>query len=482
MERASLNIGVVRDWRFKSLALGTAFLLYLSPVKRVAAEDRVELKINDYTEDGDRMHIFSPLFLYQQDLTPDLSIKVDGIYNAISGASPTGAPASPVIPAYPSISPVSSPSSAPSTPSSPGVIAPVEPGEEEEADEEDRRVNRWAMPASLHWHGKAGATQPAPSPTPTPAPSSPAPSSPAGSPAPTPSSPSPSPSTPVIPVTQGSSGKVPTAPVDDTRYGINVELAKRIENQTVAGQVSVSTESDFQSVGLALRDAIDFNQKNTTLLIGGALTHDQIDVYYRNATETKDSVDFLVGVSQVLDPKTLLTLNLTYGQVDGFLSDPYKVAEVNGVLVPENRPDQKDKQIAYLSLIHFFDQLNGSLDASYRYYQDSYGIRGGTAQLAWFQKIGDHFVLSPMVRLYNQSAADFYAVRFAGAPENYSADYRLSELSATSWGLKLIWTPKPDLSIDVGFERYIMEGGDGVTADDAYPSANLLSLGIKLWF
>lgn len=472
------NIAVARVWRVNGLAVGTAFLLYLSPVKRAWAEERVELKINDYTEDGDRMHIFSPLFLYQQDLTPALSLKVDGIFNAISGASPTGAPASPVTPVYPVIPSVSSPSAAPSVPSSPVVIAPVEPGEGGGEGEEDRRITRWHRPANLLWHGKAGATQPAPAPTPAPAPSSPV-----SSPAPTSYSPSPStPATPVTPATQGSSGKVPTAQVEDTRYGINVELAKRLENQNVAGQVSVSTESDFQSVGLALRDAIDFNQKNTTLMIGGALTHDQIDVYYRNASETKDSADFLLGVSQVLDPKTLLTLNLTYGQVNGFLSDPYKVAEVNGVLVPENRPDQKDKQIAHLSLIHFFDLLNGSLDASYRYYQDSYGIRAGTAQLAWFQKMGDHFVLSPMIRLYNQSAADFYAVRFTGAPENYSADYRLSELTATSWGLKLIWTPKSDLSIDVGFERYIMEGKDGVTADDAYPSANLLSLGIKLWF
>ena len=70
-------------------------VLYMTPLKRARAEERLDFKTMLYQEDDDRMRIIAPTFLYEHDLSPTLTIKLEGIYNSISGASPTGAPATP---------------------------------------------------------------------------------------------------------------------------------------------------------------------------------------------------------------------------------------------------------------------------------------------------------------------------------------------------------------------------------------------------
>jgi hypothetical protein len=272
------------------------------------------------------------------------------------------------------------------------------------------------------------------------------------------------------------------AEFSDDRYAGNVELIKKIANHAVSGLLSYSTESDYDSAGLALKDTIDFNQKNTALILGGAYTHDSIDPANGTAPGTKDTVDLLIGLTQLLDPRTLFTIDFTLGQTTGLLSDPYKVVELNGNLVAEQRPDSKTKQILYLSLAHYFPRAYGSLEGSYRYYTDGFGIDAHTAQLAWFQKLGAHWILQPQIRYYDQSQADFYAVRFAGTPDFYSSDYRVSALNSLGAGLKLVWMPNTRFQIDAEYMRYEQSGTDGVTAEAMYPSANVFIVGARVWF
>ncbi len=275
--------------------------------------------------------------------------------------------------------------------------------------------------------------------------------------------------------------KVPTANISDQRYGANVELIKRLGNHSLSTMLSLSTEQDYESYGLAVRDAMDFNKKNTTLTVGLSGAYDIVEPSNGLPKDNKNTLDAMIGLAQVLDTHTLFTVNLTLGRTEGFLSDPYKVVELNGSLVSERRPDEKDKKIVYVSLTRFFDSLQGSAELGYRYYTDTFGIDAHTVDLAWYQKIGPHFVLRPLLRYYEQSAADFYAYRFTGSPEFFSSDYRVSNFRALGYGLKLIWMPNQKFSMDAGFERYEQSGLDGVTPGDAYPSATVLMVGARIW-
>jgi hypothetical protein len=465
----------------------------LAVIRKAAGEDRLDFKYMYYQEEDDRIQVLSPAILMEKDLSSTMTLKVEGIYNAISGASPTGAPIQPgrvqtvVVETQPYSVYVED---ARENEGRRGDDFEVDDEDEDDDDDErefenergDRersglkgRTLRLRPVRPSRWYAKAGAT-----PTPSPAPARPAASG--GSSGGTVSQQRTVVTTNSVPVLSDEAARIPMADVDDERTAVNIELSKKLDRHTVAGVFSYSTESDYDSLGLALRDSIDFNQKNTTLNLGAAVTHDEVEAFARGTTENKDSVDLMVGVTQVLSPRTLFTVNLTLGVVEGFLDDQYKIVSVNDILVPESRPDNKDKQVVLLSLNHFFDAVQGGAEVSYRYYDDSFGIRADTFTLSWFQKAGRRLVINPMIRYYDQSEADFYGISFTGNPQYYSSDYRVSALQAVGYGLRFIWTPNQRCSFDLGYERYEQEGTDGVTPDAVYPSANIVTAGARWWF
>jgi hypothetical protein len=218
------------------------------------------------------------------------------------------------------------------------------------------------------------------------------------------------------------------------------------------------------------------------LTLGGAYTHDRIDVFYTDSQDTKQTIDAIFGVHQILDAKTVIQANLVLGTLSGYLNDPYKVVELNGELVPEKRPEDKDRQIAFVSLTRSIQSLRAAVEGSYRYYDDSFDITGQTVAFAWFQHLGKGWLVRPRVRWHDQSAASFYSVRFSGAPSYYSADYRVSALQSISYGLKLVWNPTPRLAFDVAYDIYEQEGKDNETFDEVYPTADVFTFGGRVWF
>jgi hypothetical protein len=293
-------------------------------------------------------------------------------------------------------------------------------------------------------------------------------------------------------------GKVLTTQVHDVRRSLSLQTDCRLGRQTVTPGFAYSKESDYQSYGVSLNDAIDFNEKNTTLQFGVSQNFDNV----RNGpTEKiwsdKYSTEGMVGITQLLSPKTTLNAAFTFGNDSGYLSDPYRFAQYlpnnpgwpTGFFigVPERRPAHRNKEIVYTSLTHYFDKVNASLEGSYRFYHDSYGVVANTVGLTWHQWLGKHFIAEPFVRLYEQSAADFYQVTFNGPyttnPNGYhSSDYRLSELYSTDIGLQATAIINDHIHIVAGYHRYEMHGMDGQTSSEMYPKANVYTVGVSfLW-
>lgn len=296
---------------------------------------------------------------------------------------------------------------------------------------------------------------------------------------------------------------VPKAIMHDMRNAGSLGAAFKISNQTLTPQFSYSQESDYESLGISLNDAIDFNEKNTTLTLGVSHNFDQVlpkEGESITTTQNKGDTEGLAGITQLLGPATLFTADLTLGYASGYLSDPYKRVLFDNVpyipgqpytVWPENRPGHKFRQVAFFSLQHYFDKANGALEASYRFYHDDYGIYANTVSVQWNQKLGKYVTLSPLFRFYTQTAAYFYATHFPGDPDNqqtfplpnyYSSDYRLSALNSFTYGISLSVQVQEHLSLEVAYKRYVMRGTDGVTAADQYPTANVVSGGFTIWF
>ncbi|HWA86347.1 MAG TPA: DUF3570 domain-containing protein [Opitutus sp.] len=293
---------------------------------------------------------------------------------------------------------------------------------------------------------------------------------------------------------------VPLTELHDRRKAWSAELFRQFSREGVSVSFANSRESDYVSNGWSLNSLTDFNEKNTTLLLGLAGTDDDVKVRYQTPWLKKRTSDFIAGITQLLDPQTSVSVNVGYGRATGYLSDPYRIIEqytevFPGVFLPltygENRPPSRDKFTVFAGVNRAFPQAQGALEAGYRFYRDTFGTTAHTLELAWFQKLGERFTLEPNLRLYGQSAADFYRIDVTGAdftptgramPQGpfYSSDYRLSALRTYNYGLKAIWTISANWQADIAYDRYEMRGRDSRTSPSAYPKANTVTTGLKL--
>lgn len=295
-------------------------------------------------------------------------------------------------------------------------------------------------------------------------------------------------------------GAVPLATIDDRRKAWSAEFMRQFSGVAATVGFANSRESDYVSNGWSLNVVADFNQKNTSVLAGVAGSDDEIKVFYQQERADKRTTDLILGVTQLIDARTTATLNIGYGRSRGFHADPYRLIQKRvelapGVVLPltfgENRPDERDKWTAYAALNRAFPRIDGTAEANYRLFRDSFGTTAHTLELAWYQQLGTRLILRPSVRLYQQSAADFYRIDLDGsdivpgerpnpAGPFFSADYRLSDLYSTTYGVKAIVTVGTHWQFDAAIERYEMRGRDNVTSASAYPRAVLVNLGARL--
>lgn len=305
-----------------------------------------------------------------------------------------------------------------------------------------------------------------------------------------------------------------TATIDDIRNAGFIEPSFKVGNHTLSPQLAYSLESDYESIGAALNDAIELNEKNTTLQLGISHSFDHVlpnegELNYRGnplTKQKKDDSSALIGVTQLLGPATLLTADVTVGYSGGYLSDPYKrvlfddvpyypgtdPANPNAFTVwPERRPSHKLREVLFLSLAHNFEKVNGAAEITYRLHHDSFGVTAHTLSAQWNQKITKYLILSPLFRFHTQTAADFYATHFSGDPDNqgvyplpkaYSSDYRLSAMESYTYGISASIRVQEHVSLELACKRYETFGTDGVTGSQQYPKANVVTVGLSLWF
>jgi hypothetical protein len=304
-----------------------------------------------------------------------------------------------------------------------------------------------------------------------------------------------------IPAPAGS-GQVPLAQLTDHRKEWEVDLSRRIGDVEVSVGTSQSREHDYVSRGWSLNTLTDLNQKNTTLLLGVAGHDDDVETFFdpQHYYAGKQAFSAIAGITQVLDPRTFVTVNFTWGRETGYLDDQYKLVQkteelVEGSFFPvafaENRPGERDTGTLFASVNRAYPAARGALEASYRFYSDTFGVTSNTVEFRWIQKMGTAFTVSPEVRLYEQGAARFYYYDLDGTsilptviPDSngpaYSSDYRLSSFDGVTYGIKGTWKVQAHVELQLAYDRYAMRGRDGVTPQSAYPVANIVSAGARL--
>jgi len=299
-------------------------------------------------------------------------------------------------------------------------------------------------------------------------------------------------------------GRVPLDPsFKDTR----VALAANQERPWGADQrlsygLNVSNEYDFTSLGANVSLARDFDRRNTTLSLGLAVEANQMRPVGgqplplkpmfgtgsgKAGNGSRNVADLLLGWTQVVNRQWLMQLNLGLGSGSGEHTDPYKLLSVvdggTGLLagsryVAESRPDSRTRSSLFWA--HKLSLGPGVLDASYRWYGDSWGVRSHTVDLRWRHPLPGGGFVQPRWRHHVQSAADFYrgwlveGVDWNSATQttplaHASADARLGGFTADTVGVTLGWPLAREQLVTLRLESYrqrqdVLAGAPGVLA------------------
>jgi hypothetical protein len=275
--------------------------------------------------------------------------------------------------------------------------------------------------------------------------------------------------------------------------------AEQVKNFNIDVGFAESREPDYVSRGWSVNTLTDFNEKNTTLRVGVAGTDDRVEVFFEPAYLPKHTNSAIVGVTQVLDPLTFVTVNVTLAADDGYLAEPHKFVEKGIEIFPgvvleesfgENSPNQRQSGSIFASVNHAFPKLKGAIEGSYRLYSDTYGIVAHTFEVSWLQHVGSRVILEPLARFYEQSAARFYYYNLddtsvipvhipVGTAPYYTSDFRLSAERDYTFGLKATVKVGERVQLVAAYEKLAMYGRDGVTPASAYPRASISTVGVK---
>jgi len=215
--------------------------------------------------------------------------------------------------------------------------------------------------------------------------------------------------------------------VTDYRTAGDVKVTKYLNGMAIAVGGAASSERDYLSRAgsLEVRAFSDDRNRTWAFVFGGA--NDRINpVNGLVVNAPRNTLDFLVGVTQALSPTSIVQSNLTYSNGHGYYSDPYKPLDT--------RPDRRTVFAWLTRYNEHFPATDGTLRLSYRYLHDSFGANSGTLEAAWFQPLPAGWSVAPSLRYYTQSAAHFYHnppfPQGYVAGQDYTADTRLSAFGA----------------------------------------------------
>ncbi len=320
---------------------------------------------------------------------------------------------------------------------------------------------------------------------------------------------------------------VMTSASAETRHQGRLTFAREWNEAGLEVNAGLSDEPDFRSLSAGVRFRLDFDRKLTSLTFGATRSSSDIDArlgntsnyidyrLYQNATSgprvvsvpvagtdvaglasndveslrwqgKREDMSLNLGLTQVLDRSTVLTVGVTYARSEGFLESPHKLVTMafadpttpsvfNYLLtpvfsVPEKRPDTRNQITWNMKLARYLRSFDAAVHLDLSHSRDDWGVRAESAEVRWIQNFG-RWTFTPRARYYTQTAADFYQPYFLfvqryprdGANnldysrmpiESWSSDQRLSAFGAYSYGFTLSRQLFDDVRLDIGYERY----------------------------
>ena len=323
----------------------------------------------------------------------------------------------------------------------------------------------------------------------------------------------------------------------------DVKLAYEFDQAAVSMGGGISSERDYESRFGNVGGLLNFNQKRTTLNLGlsytnsathAVLPHDSFSyidsAYYRangqiyqNANQgganmlqgNRQDWGTTLGLTQVLNKDALVSADVSYTRSTGYMANPYKAVSVlfidpsindpnspnyialadgvqagNVVALSEQRPELRNQWGLGGRYVQHINPFDAAVHFDYHFSTDDWGILSHAFETDWVQPLGNNWTITPRVRYYTQSSANFYTPwlinqqAYSNAvlgengytlvpydpsklPANFSSDGRLAAFGTLSGGITISKKFAKGLTLEAGVEYYTHQGSLGLESGSA---------------
>lgn len=233
------------------------------------------------------------------------------------------------------------------------------------------------------------------------------------------------------------------SPFKETRKAWDFSVDTVVRDSTLTATLSRSDEPDYLVNAAGLDVAHEVFGGMTTVSLGFTRAKDQVgrkgvQGWIDQATHWQ----YRAGVTQVLSPSWLLSLNAEAIADSGLLGSPYRAARVFGATVPERNPRTRSSRAVKLRSVHDTTSLwpRSSMRVEYRRYWDNWSIKASTTEFGGSKYVGERYLVDATLRLYSQTKALFYSDNAAAETLYVSRNRQLSTFSSTALGARLTYT------------------------------------------
>lgn len=244
-------------------------------------------------------------------------------------------------------------------------------------------------------------------------------------------------------VTNASIDVVTTAsPFKETRKAYDLGLDYLVRDSVVSVSAYNSSEPDYDASSVSLGVSQEMFGGMTTVTLGYTRASDK--VLKKGAPEFSDRArhwQYRVGVTQILTPRWLASLNFEAISDDGFLGSPYRSAREFGAPVPERLPRTRTSRAVKLRAVGDIGARQ-AVRGEYRYFWDTWDIKAHTVEAGYSRYFGDEWLVDGFARWHSQDRALFYSDNATTSTRYLSRSRQLGTFSDFGMGLKATWTAR----------------------------------------
>jgi hypothetical protein len=231
---------------------------------------------------------------------------------------------------------------------------------------------------------------------------------------------------------------------------------------TIGGEYS--RENFYRATTALTSLARDLNNGNTTIAGGFTFSLNQPTLHPLPQVEQQYASSGYAAITQTLTKTTIAQVGYELARVNGFQSNPYLRADVQGIMLVGQAPDLRTRQ-TLTARIRQALPADTYFEANYRHYFDSWQLRSNSIDVGLSHYLTKPVLASVVYRRYGQTGAFFFQRQYAGSPEFFTADFRLAPFASDLYTGKLVitpgamaWLPKGS-SLLVQYDRYRADNG-----------------------